>query len=55
MKIFITLCVLFVAAYSAPMLDNQLENEWALFKRVHKKHYNSIEEENARYVMTNFL
>ncbi|CAF4152314.1 unnamed protein product, partial [Adineta steineri] len=48
MKVTIALCVLFVGAYCAPMLDEQLGNQWALFKRVHEKQYNSIEEETAR-------
>ncbi|CAF3786403.1 unnamed protein product [Rotaria sp. Silwood1] len=48
MKAFIALCILFAGAYCAPMLDDQLGNAWTLFKRVHKKHYNSVEEENAR-------
>ncbi|CAF1384098.1 unnamed protein product [Adineta steineri] len=48
MKVIIALCVLFVGAYCAPMLDEQLGNQWALFKRVHEKQYYSIEEETAR-------
>jgi cathepsin L len=48
MKAFIALCVLFVGAYCAPMLDEQLGNSWALFKRVHEKQYSSVEEESAR-------
>ncbi|CAF1688403.1 unnamed protein product, partial [Adineta ricciae] len=48
MKAFIALCVLFVGAYCAPMLDEQLGNQWTLFKRVHEKQYNSVEEETAR-------
>jgi hypothetical protein len=50
MKVAIALCVLFVGAYCAPMLDEQLGSQWALFKRVHEKQYNSVEEETARYV-----
>jgi hypothetical protein len=34
------------------MLDGNLGNSWALFKRVHQKQYNSDEEETARYIMT---
>jgi len=30
------------------MLDEQLGNPWALFKRVHEKQYSSVEEESAR-------
>ena len=52
MKAFIALCVLFVGAYCAPMLDEQLGNQWTLFKRVHEKQYNSVEEETARYVVS---
>jgi len=55
MKVFITLCVLFVGAYCAPMLDNQFDTEWALFKRVHKKQYSTNGEESARYVIREFL
>lgn len=51
MKVVIALCVLFVGAYCAPMLDEQLGSHWALFKNVHKKQYNSVEEETARYVI----
>jgi hypothetical protein len=54
MKAVIALCVLFVGAYCAPMIDEQLGNQWALFKRVHEKQYNSVEEESARYVMRDF-
>jgi len=50
MKAFIALCVLFVGAYCAPMLDEQLGNQWALFKRVHEKQYSTVEEESTRYV-----
>jgi hypothetical protein len=55
MKVFISLCVLFVGAYCAPILDNQLSNEWALFKRVHQKQYKTIEEESVRYDIKEFL
>jgi len=48
MKAFIALCVLFVGAYCAPMVDEPLNNAWTLFKRVHEKQYNSIEEEANR-------
>ena len=51
MKAAIALCVLFVGAYCAPMFDDQLGSSWALFKRVHEKQYNSVEEETARYVI----
>jgi hypothetical protein len=37
------------------MLDHQLGADWATFKRVHKKQYNTIEEESVRYVIRNFL
>jgi cathepsin L len=30
------------------MIDEQLNNQWALFKRVHEKQYQSVEEEAAR-------
>jgi hypothetical protein len=55
MKIFITLCVLFIGAYCVPLLDKQLGNEWALFKRVHQKQYKTNEEESARYVIREFF
>ena len=48
MKAFIALCVLFVGASCAPMLDEQLSNGWTLFKRVHEKQYSSVEEEANR-------
>jgi len=48
MKVFIALCILFVGAYCAPMIDNQLNNAWTLFKHVHQKQYNSFEEETTR-------
>jgi hypothetical protein len=50
MKAVIALCVLFVGAYCAPMLDEQLGNQWSLFKRVHEKQYSTVEEESTRYV-----
>jgi hypothetical protein len=55
MKVFITLCVLFIGAYCVPLLDKQLGNEWALFKRVHQKQYKTNEEESARYVIREFF
>ncbi|CAF3095223.1 unnamed protein product, partial [Rotaria sp. Silwood2] len=48
MKVVIALCVLFVGAYCVPVLDEQLNNQWNLFKRVHEKQYNSVEEEDNR-------
>ena len=48
MKAFIALSVLFVGAFCAPMLDEQLGNSWSLFKRVHEKQYSSVEEEADR-------
>jgi len=48
MKAVIALCVLFVGAYCAPMLDEQLGSHWALFKNVHGKQYSSVEEESGR-------
>ena len=48
MKAALALCLLFVGAYCAPMVDEQLENGWNLFKRVHQKQYNSVEEEANR-------
>ena len=48
MKACIALCLLFVGAYCAPMLGEQQANPWALFKRVHGKQYNSVEEEATR-------
>ncbi len=55
MKIFIALCALFVGAFCAPMLGSQFDNEWTLFKRVHQKQYDTIEEESIRYEMTDFF
>ena len=54
MKVVIALCVLFVGAYCAPMLDEQLGNDWTLFKNTHNKQYDSVEEEAARYVRKYF-
>ncbi|CAF3225378.1 unnamed protein product [Rotaria sp. Silwood2] len=48
MKVIIALCVLFVGAYCVPVFDDQLNNEWTLFKRIHGKQYNSVEEETNR-------
>lgn len=55
MKIFIVLSILFIGAYCAPMLGNELNNEWELFKRIHQKQYNTNEEESVRYVIINFF
>jgi hypothetical protein len=33
------------------MLDNQVDSEWELFKRVHEKQYKTSEEESIRYVI----
>jgi len=48
MKITFVLCLLFVGAYCAPILDDQLNDSWTLFKRVFKKTYASTEEETVR-------
>jgi cathepsin L len=50
MKAVIALCVLFVGAYCAPMLNEQLNSQWNLFKRVHSKQYATVEEETIRRV-----
>lgn len=50
MKAFIALCLLFVGAYCAPMIDEQLNSQWELFKRTHEKTYATVEQEAARYV-----
>ncbi len=54
MKVAITLCTLFISAYCIPMFDEELNNAWSLFKRVHKKQYASIEEEMTRYTKKSF-
>ncbi len=51
MKVFIALTVLVASAFCAPMLGDRLGDPWALFKRVHQKQYNSIQEESLRYAM----
>jgi hypothetical protein len=48
MKLTFALCLLFVGAYCAPILDEQLNDSWTLFKRVFKKGYASNEEEMVR-------
>jgi hypothetical protein len=48
MKVAIAVCMLFVGAFCAPMLDEQLGNAWTLFKRVHQKQYKSVEDESIR-------
>jgi hypothetical protein len=48
MKVFIGLYVLVIGAYCAPMFDEQLDNQWSLFKRVQEKQYASIDEETTR-------
>jgi cathepsin L len=48
MKLVIALCVLFVGAYCVPVLDEQLNSNWDLFKRVYGKQYNSVEDEANR-------
>ncbi len=55
MKIFIVISVLIVGAFCAPMLENLLDSEWELFKRVHQKQYKTSDEESIRYVMREFL
>jgi hypothetical protein len=55
MNVFIALCVLFVGAYCAPLVDKQLDNEWESFKHVYQKQYSSVAEESARYVMTDLF
>jgi len=48
MKICFALCLLLVGAYCAPIVDEQLNESWTLFKRVFKKTYASTEEEISR-------
>ena len=48
MKVIIVLCAFFLGAQCAPMLNEKLGTHWALFKNLHQKQYNSIEEETAR-------
>ena len=50
MKILIVVSFLFIGAYCAPLFNEQLDNDWNLFKRVHQRQYNSVEEESHRYV-----
>jgi len=47
MKAALAICLLVVGAYCAPMV-NERDNHWALFKRVHKRQYISVEEESTR-------
>jgi hypothetical protein len=54
MKIFIVISVLIVGAFCAPMLENLLDSEWELFKRVHQKQYKTSDEESIRYVIREF-
>ncbi len=44
MKIVIALYALFLSANCAPMFDEQLNNQWLLFKETYNKQYRSIEE-----------
>ena len=48
MKVFIVLYVLLGSAYCAPMLDEQLNNRWAIFKETFKKQYGTMDEEMTR-------
>ena len=48
MQVSIVFCLLVAGAYCAPMLDEKLGNMWSLFKRVHKKQYNSVDDETSR-------
>jgi hypothetical protein len=48
MKIIFALCLLCVGAYCAPIFDDQLNDSWTLFKRVHKREYASTAEEIVR-------
>lgn len=48
MKFYIALCFLLVSAYSAPIFNQQLDESWTLFKRVFKRNYASVDEENTR-------
>ncbi|CAF1223706.1 unnamed protein product [Adineta steineri] len=48
MKIIFALCLLIVSVYCAPIVDEQLNDSWTLFKRVYKKGYASNDEETVR-------
>jgi hypothetical protein len=48
MKVLIALYAFFLSANCAPMFDEQLNNEWSLFKEAYNKQYGSIEEEIIR-------
>ena len=55
MKIYIALCFLLVGASCAPIFNQQLDESWTLFKRVFKRNYASVEEENTRYVSSDLI
>ncbi|CAF3848095.1 unnamed protein product, partial [Adineta steineri] len=51
MKIIFALCLLIVIVYCAPIVDEQLNDSWTLFKRVYKKGYASNDEESVRRII----
>jgi hypothetical protein len=55
MRVIIALYILVIGASCAPMFDKELDSEWELFKHVHQKQYKTIDEENIRYVIKDFL
>ena len=48
MKFIVAICLLVVSVSCAPLVDDELNDAWTLFKRVHKRSYASIEEESQR-------
>lgn len=50
MKLLIAITILVVGISSAPVIDEQLNDAWNLFKQVHQRQYASLEEENQRFV-----
>jgi len=48
MKLLIAITILVVGISSAPVIDEQLNDAWNLFKQVHQRQYASLEEENQR-------
>ncbi|CAF4820191.1 unnamed protein product [Rotaria sp. Silwood1] len=50
MKLVIILCVLFVGAYCAPVPNEQLNDQWNSFKKLHGKKYNFVEEGHRRSI-----
>ena len=50
MRVLVAISFVIAVALSAPVLDDELNGHWELYKNTHGKTYQSQQEETLRYV-----